>query len=188
MHFITVDISSILDKLDYCIEDGVHLVCEMEESLHLLFDTQDQDYPPILPLESQIFQVASIPDFLQGTLYVLPLLYHGNLFVRYIASGSYKSALPQILDKLQEKTKIPHNRIFPWEVYTAKDLDLHRKKHSTSNMETTYTRKVGSQDSSRSNKKSVLSLLRNIKPQLDETYTILFIHKAKANPAKPTHR
>ena len=64
MHFITVDISSILDKLDYCIEDGVHLVCEMEESLHLLFDTQDQDYPPILPLESQIFQVASIPDFL----------------------------------------------------------------------------------------------------------------------------
>ena len=36
--------------------------------------------------------------------------------------------------------------------------------------------------------RGVLPLLNQLKPKLDETYAIVFIHKAKVNSAKPTHR
>ena len=160
----------------------------MEEALYYFFETEEQDYPSILPLETKLFDSASIENLLQGMLYVLPLLYNENLFVRYIATGSYRGFLPQILDKIQQKTNIPPNRIFPWEVYTQKDFLLHRKSVTPKDLETTYTRKIGSQDSFKSNKKRVLPLLNQLKPKLDETYAILFIHKAKVNSAKPTHR
>ena len=160
----------------------------MEEALYYFFETEKQDYPSILPLETKLFDSASIENLLQGMLYVLPLLYNGNLFVRYIATGSYRGFVPQILDKIQQKTNIPPNRIFPWEVYTQKDFLLHRKSVTPKDLETTYTRKIGSQDSFKSNKKGVLPLLNQLKPKLNETYVILFIHKAKVNSAKPTHR
>ena len=160
----------------------------MEEALYNLFETEQEDYPSVLPLESKLFDSASIENLLQGMLYVLPLLYNGNLFVRYIATGSYRGFLPQILDKIQQKTTIPSNRIFPWEVYTQKDLQLHKKSVTPKDLETTYTRKIGSQDSFKSNKKGVLPLLNQLKPKLDETYVIVFIHKCKVNAAKPTHR
>ena len=57
---------------------------------------QPQEYPATLPLESKLFAVVAMPNFLQGTLCALSLLYNGNLFVRYIATRSYKGALPKI--------------------------------------------------------------------------------------------
>ena len=53
---------------------------------------------------------------------------------------------------------------------------------------TTYNRKVGSQNTSKSNKNSVFSLLNRCKPSLEESYSILFIHKTQAHPTNPTHR
>ena len=53
---------------------------------------------------------------------------------------------------------------------------------------TTYNRKVGSQNTSKSNKNSIFSLLNRCKPSLEESYSILFIHKMQAHPTNPTHR
>lgn len=154
-----------------------------------LFDTEQESYPPILPLESQLMETAGTPGLLQGLLYILPLLYQGKLFVRYITSGSYASLLPQILDILKKRTGIQERNIFPWQVYTPKDLFLHgQKTGAKSDPSTTFNRKVGSQNSMRMNKKSVLGLLNGLKNKLDETYALLFIHKSKASPANPTHR
>ena len=161
----------------------------MEEAIYSLFQTEEHDYPSLLPLETKLFDAASFPNLLQGIVYILPLLHQGNLFVRYQCTGSYKGAVEPILELLQRKMKIHPNRIFPWEVNTLKDLQLHRKTFSTStNLETAYTRKIGSQNSTKTNKKGVLPLLNSLKPQLDQTYSIVFIHKAKVNQAKPTHR
>ena len=161
----------------------------MEQAIYNLFQTQEQDYPSLLPLEAKIFESAAFPNLLQGIVYVVPLLFNGNLFVRYLCTGAYQSAIDPILDILQTKTNIHKSRIYPWKINTLKDLQLQRKTFSTStNLETTYSRKVGSQDSSKTNKTGVLPLLNDLKPQLDGIYSILFIHKAKVNTAKPTHR
>ena len=153
-----------------------------------LFQTEPDSYPPLLPLEAKIFEAAGTPELLQGLLYICPLLFKDKLFMRYIATGVYRTLIPQIIKLIQDKAGVREGQIFPWEVYTEKDLTLHGQNIKLSGGETTYKRKVGCQDSSKSNKKCVLSLLHSIKAQLDQIYCIVFIHKAKANPAQPTHR
>ncbi|MCG8623683.1 MAG: hypothetical protein MJE68_17030 [Proteobacteria bacterium] len=160
----------------------------MEEGLHNQFNTETQDYPSVVPLESKIFEVASIPNFLHGCLYFLPILSGGNLFIRYICTGSYKGIVPKIIQKLQDVTGLEPNKIFPWELYTEKDLKMHSTTVPATNHETLYTRKVGSEDSGKGNKKSILSIVNSAKLQLHKTYAVIFIHKAKANPSKPVHR
>ena len=107
---------------------------------------------------------------------------------RYLATGAYRTVVPRILNLLQEKTGVRQAKILPWEVYTPKDISLYGHNMGVPASETTYKRKVGCQDSSRSNKKSVLSLLNGIRKDMDKTYSLVFIHKAKVNPAQPTHR
>ena len=161
----------------------------MEEAIYNLFETEEHDYPSLLPLETKLFDSAAFPNLLQGMVYILPLLHNGNLFVHYLCTGAYRESVKPILELLQRKTNIHPNRIFPWELNTLKDLQLHRETFSTkTNLETAYTRKIGSQNSTKTNKKGVLPILNHLKPQLDQTYSIVFIHKAKVNQGKPTHR
>ena len=69
-------------------EYGLPLVLDMETALGDYFgvDGGEANYPPILPLEYKCFEAASIPNLLQGMLYICPLFYKNSLFVRYIAS------------------------------------------------------------------------------------------------------
>ena len=62
-------------------------------------------------------------------LYICPLFYKNSLFVRYIATGAYRGILPKVLDMLQKETNLPPSKIFPWQLYTSKDLSLHAEKH-----------------------------------------------------------
>ena len=188
MHLFTADITSILDQLESCTYEGIDLVSDMEQSLFSLFETPDEDYPPALQLEAKLFETAAIPNLLEGFVYILPLYHKGNLFIRYIASGSYKSAVPKLIKEIQDKIGITDEKTFPWELYTTKDFELQSKTKYKGNPETLYNRKIGCQDSSKMNKKSVLALINSMKTQLDQTYSIVFIHKSRAHPAKPTHR
>ena len=84
------DISNILQHLDHCMEYGLPLVLDMETALGDYFgvDGGEANYPTILPLEYKCFEAASIPNLLQGMLYICPLFYKNSLFVRYIATGA----------------------------------------------------------------------------------------------------
>ena len=94
--------------------------------MYYLFDTEEEDYLFILPVECKLFETASIKNLPQGMLYVLPLLYNGNLFVGYIWTGSCRGSIEKILEKIHQKTNILSNKIFSWKIYTQKDLQLHR--------------------------------------------------------------
>ena len=179
----TADITSVLDQLDSCSDEGIHLVCNMEESLFALFETPDEEYPPALQLECKLFETAAIPNLLQGFVYIMPLYHSGNLFIRYIASGSYKSAVPKLIEQIKKKTGVRDDKL-----YTSKDFQLQSKTSAKGNAETLYNRKIGCSDSTKMNKKSALGLINSMKTELDRTHTIVFIHKSKAHPDKPAHR
>ena len=102
LYIFTADISSILEQLDACTDQGIELVCNMEESLFTLFQTPDDQYPPVLQLEAKLFETASIHNLLQGFVYILPLYHNGNLFICYIATGSYKSAMPKLIEAIKQ--------------------------------------------------------------------------------------
>ena len=76
-------------------EYGLPLVLDMETGLADYFgvDGGEANYPTILPLEYKCFEAASIPNLLQGMLYICPLFYKNSLFVRYIATGAYRGIL-----------------------------------------------------------------------------------------------
>ena len=65
-------------------EYGLPLVLDMEIALGDYFgvDGGEANYPTILPLEYKCFEAASIPNLLQGMLYICPLFYKNSLFVR----------------------------------------------------------------------------------------------------------
>ena len=92
--------------------------------LHFVGSGSPTNYPTILPLEYKCFEAASIPNLLQGMLYICPLFYKNSLFVRYIATGTYRGILPKVLDMLQKETNLPPSKIFPWQLYTPKDLSF----------------------------------------------------------------
>ena len=173
-------------------EYGLPLVLDMETGLADYFgvDGGEANYPTILPLEYKCFEVASIPNLLQGMLYICPLFYKNSLFVRYIATGAYRGILPKVLDMLQKETNLPPSKIFPWQLYTPKDLSLHAEKHPDTGKayEKIYRRKVGDPDPTKCNKNSILALINGLKNRLDPSNTVIFIHKKKANPNIPIHR
>ena len=151
--------------------------------------TQPKAYPLNIQLEYKIFEAVSTPDLLHGVLYLLPIFYQGKLFIRYICSGSYTGLLPQMITLLQKEYNVMDKDTYPWEVYTQNDIQMNSSKIGTPHHHpTTYNRKVGSQNTSKSNKNSVFSLLNRCKPSLEESYSILFIHKMQAHPTNPTHR
>ena len=141
----TADITSVLDQLDSCVDEGIHLVCNMEEALFSLFETPDEEYPPALQLECKLFETAAIPNLLQGFVYMLPLYHSGNLFIRYIASGSYKSAVPKLIEQIKKKTGVRDDKIYLWELYTAKDFQLQSKTSAKGNAEPCTTGKLAVQ-------------------------------------------
>ena len=65
----------------------------------------------------------------RGCFISAPCFYKNSLFVRYIATGAYRGILPKVLDMLQKETNLPPSKIFPWQLYTPKDLSLHAEKH-----------------------------------------------------------
>ena len=67
------------------------------------------------------------PNLLQGFVYILPLYHSGNLFIRYIASGSYKSAVPKLIEQIKKETRVRDDKIYLWELYTSKDFQLQSK-------------------------------------------------------------
>ena len=186
------DVSNILQHLDHCMEYGLPLVLDMETGLADYFgvDGGEANYPTIFPLEFKCFEAASIPNLLQGMLYICPLFYKNSLFVRYIATGAYRGILPKVLDMLQKETNLPPSKIFPWQLYTPKDLSLHAEKHPDTGKayEKIYRRKVGDPDPTKCNKNSILALINGLKNTLDPSNTVIFIHKKKANPNNPIHR
>ena len=190
--FLSATVNTILDQLYQCSEEGVELVLDMEEGIYNLFNvnsTQPKAYPLNIQLEYKIFEAVSTPDLLHGVLYLLPIFYQGKLFIRYICSGSYTGLLPQMITLLQKEYNVMDKDTYPWEVYTQKDIQMNSSKIGTPHHHpTTYNRKVGSQNTAKSNKNSVFSLLNRCKPSLEESYSILFIHKMQAHPTNPTHR
>ena len=152
-------------------------------------ESQANNYPENIPPEYKLFEVASTPDLLQGLLYVLPIYFEEKLFIRYICSGTYKSILPAIIKLLQDQFKVNERDTYPWELYTEMDIQLNNSRIGTPfKTSTTYKRKVGCENSYKSNKNCIFSLLNKCKETTEETFTILFIHKARANPNNPTHR
>ena len=125
-----------------------------------------------------------------GMLYICPLFYKKSLFVRYIATEAYRGILPKVLDMLQKETNLPPSKIFPWQLYTPKDLSLHAEKHPDTGKayEKIYRRKVGDPDPTKCNKNCILAFINGLKNRLDPSNTVIFIHKKKANPNNPIHR
>ena len=166
-------------------ENDLPLVLDMETALADYFgvDGGEANYPPILPLEYKCFEAASIPNLLQDMLYICLLFYKNSLFVRYIATGAYRGMLPKVLDMLQKETNLPASKIFPWQLYTPKDLSLHADKHPDNGKayEKIYRRKVGDPDPAKCNKNCILALINGLKNKLDVNNTVIFIHK-KNNP------
>ena len=73
---------------------------------------------------------------------------------------------------LQKEYNVMDKDTYPWEVYTQKDIQMNSSKIGTPHHHpTTYNRKVGSQNTSKSNKNSVFSLLNRCKPSLEESYS-----------------
>ena len=162
----------------------------MEQALVDLYScAEHKTYPGNIPLESNLFKLASTPNLLQGVFYMFPLFHQGKLFIRYLETGSYCGFLDNILPLLKEQFSVPEVNILPWEIYTKKDLSMMGAKIGpTSQPATTYRRKFGSEDTKKSNQSCILAQLHQNKPKLNETYFTIFVHKAKANPHIPTHR
>ena len=151
-------------------------------------ESEEKAYPLNIHLEYKLFEAASTPDLLQGVLYILPIYYQKKLFIRYICSGSYTGILPQVIGLLQTQFNVTEKDTYPWELYTQKDIQMNSTRIGTPHHHpTTYNRKIGCQNTAKSNKNSVFSLLNRCKPILEETYSILAIHKKQANPTNPTH-
>lgn len=51
-----------------------------------------------------------------------------------------------------------------------------------------YERKVGADSTDKSNKTSIMAQIENLRPQLEEHYAVVMVHKAKPHPKKPSHR
>ena len=169
-------------------EYGLPLVLDMETGLADYFgvDGGEANYPTILPLEYKFFEAASIPNLLQGMLYICPLFYKNSLFVRYIATGAYRGILPKVLDMLQKETNLPPSKIFPWQLYTPKDLSLHVEKLPDTGKahEKIYRRKVGDSDPTKCNKNSILALINGLKNWILATLLSLFTRR-KPTPISP---
>ena len=152
-------------------------------------ETEAKAYPLNVQLEYKLFDCISTPDLLEGVLYILPIYYQEKLFIRYISSGSYRSILPEIIKLLQTQFNVTDRNTYPWQLYTEIDVQMNSSRIGIPHHHpTTYNRKIGCQDTAKSNKNSVFSLLNKCKATLEETYSILFIHKKQANPTNPTHR
>ena len=159
----------------------------MEQALVDLYScAEHQTYPGNIPLESNLFKLASIPNLLQGMFYMFPLFHEGKLFIRNLETGSYSGFLDHILPLLKQQFSVPEVNILPWEIYTRKDLSMMGAKIGpTSQPTTTYRRKFGSEDTKKSNQTCILALLNQNKPKVMESYFILFVHKAKVNNTNP---
>ena len=165
---------------------------DIEEGMFNLFnvdETESKAYPLNVQLEYKLFDSVSTPDLLEGVLYILPIYYQEKLFIRYICSGSYSSILPEIIKLVQTQFNSTDRNTYPWQLYTEMDIQMNCSRIGIPHhYPTTYNRKIGCQNSSKSNKNNVFSLLNKCKATLEETYSILFIHKRQANPNNPTHR
>ena len=141
-------------------------------------------YPGNIPLEFNLYKLASTPDLLQGLVYIFPLFYQGKLYVRHLVTGAFSGILPHILDMLKHQFRVTDVNVLPWELYTRKDISLMSSKIGpTPQPANTFRRKFGSIDPKKCNKNSILTLLK-----YNNANSILFVHKAKADPNNPLHR
>ena len=127
----------------------------MEQPLVDLYNcVEHKTYPGNNPLEFNLYKLASLPDLLQGIVYIFPLFYQGKLCVRHLVTGTLSGILPQILDMLKHQFRVTDVNVLPWEFYTKKDLSLMSSKIGpTPQPATTFRRKFGSTDIKKCNKK-----------------------------------
>ena len=123
-------------------------------------------------------------------LYICPLVFQEFFICKVYCNRSLQGILPKVLDMLQKETNLPPSKIFPWQLYTPKDLSVHAEKHPDTGKayEKIYKRKVGDPDPTKCNKNCILALINGLKNRLDPSNTVIFIHKKKANPNNPIHR
>ena len=91
-----------------------------------------------------------------------------------------------LIDKCPE---LQHTIVYPWRVYTQKDIDLYSTRHAnTTSPPKQYKRKVISTEKKDMNKTSIALLLDGLQDNLLHKYSVVFVHKAYPNATNPTHR
>ena len=182
-------------KIQECAQYGIEMVRNMEEAIigNDLFCKNPEDpkykFKGIIMLEQDLLELGATTSVAQGIFYMLPLKYQGRVFVRYLATGRYKTFLPTALKYVCDKYSVTQRDLMLWNVYTDKDIEMQEIKNlkRKTDVSTVYTRMVGKKKPS-DLKLCIRNQIAQIKGPLDKTLFMLFIHKALAKPNVSNHR
>ena len=186
----TADVSNILQHLDQCMEYGLPLVLDMETALADYFgvDGGEANYPPILPLEYKCFEVASIPNLLQGMQsapYSTRILYLWGTLPQE-PTGEYYQKFWICCRKKQisHPQKSSHGsctlqRICHCMLRNIQTMERLMRKFTEERLEIQILQ----------NATRIVSWHWSMAWRIDWIQaTLIFIHKKKANPNNPIHR
>ena len=182
--FTTKSASDVAQKFNKCTR-GVQLVTEMEtamKNLNLL-PHEINSNPGLIQLESQFLDIISSDNIVQSALYMLPIVHQGKLFLRYIEKGVYKGFTGKFSNVIASSLNLESTQIFPWIVYTDKDICEEKKRNKYKERTST-----GFEQLMYRNKKSVGNLILSMESQLDELNAVIYIQIKNPRPNRPTDR
>ena len=176
--------SDVAKKFQQCAE-GIKLVQDMESALKSLnlFPSQFQNNQGLIQLETQFLDLIASDNVVHSALYLIPIEHQGKVFIRFIEKGMYKGFTAKIVPLIASKFDVDHNEIYPWIVYTDKDIEEEGKRNKYSERTST-----GFHQLMYSNKKSVGKILSGLQDKLDQMNAIIYIEMKNPRPSRPEDR
>lgn len=153
------------------------------QQLDLMPNEQSTD-PGLLKLESQFLDICSCSNLVDSALYLVPIFYNGQVFVRYMEKGMFKGFTSKFRSVLSAHFKIPVQKIVYWMVYTDKDF----KEQSTRKYSGKNQVSRGYEQMMYRNKTSVGELVSSLRSKLDHLKSVIYVQKNNARPTHPEDR
>ena len=113
----------------------------------------------------------------------MPIVHQGKLFLRFIEKGVYKGFTSKFAPVIAFNLNLDPTQIFPWIVYTEKDISEEGKRNKYSDRTST-----GFEQLMYRNKKSVGNLILGMESQLNQLNAVIYIQMNNPRPNWPTDR
>ena len=148
-----------------------------------LIPNENNSKPGLIQLESQFLDIISSDNIVQSALYIMPIVHQGKLFLRFIEKGIYKGFTSKFAPVIASNQDLDPTQIFPWIVYTEKDISEEGKRNKYSDRTST-----GFEQLMYRNKKSVGNLILGMESQLNNLNAVIYIQIKNPRPNRSTDR
>ena len=148
-----------------------------------LIPNENNRNPGLIQLEAQFLDIISSDNIVQSALYIMPILHQGKLFLRFMEKGVYKGFTSKFAPVIASNLDLDPTQIFPWIVYTEKDISEEAQRNKYSGKTST-----GFEQLMYRNKKSLGNLILGMETKLNQLNAVIYIQINNPRPNCPTDR